>query len=176
MPLDWQDKLAASGIQYDHLNELNLYFSRLEKNEKSRTHEKTARHGTSHSHRNQRKEPYKSQPRDDKRKDRGSNQAKQERWCNFHKTGLHNTADCHALKNKNKGEYKRAELKLATQQQNKDNHESTKLWSRTQTTTTKNHTHVSIVLWSQSPTTIVILQATNMKLSCWSFRQEDSTN
>ena len=125
-PRDWQDKLAASGIQYDHLNELILYFSRLEKNEKSRTHEKTARHGTSHSHRDQRKEPYKSQPRDDKRKDRGSNQAKQERWCNFHKTGLHNTADCHALKNKNKGEYKRAELKLATQQKrNKDNHEST---------------------------------------------------
>ena len=44
MPRDWQDKIAAFGIQYDRLNELTLYFSRPEKNEQSRTHEKGSRH------------------------------------------------------------------------------------------------------------------------------------
>ena len=44
MPRDWQDKLAASGIQYDRLDELIMYYSRIEKNERSRTHEKGSRH------------------------------------------------------------------------------------------------------------------------------------
>ena len=38
MPRNWQDELAAPGMQYDRLNELIMYFSRIEKNERSRTH------------------------------------------------------------------------------------------------------------------------------------------
>ena len=80
---DWQDKLAASEIQYDRLDELTMYFSCIEKNERSRTQDKCARHGPSPLHPDQRNESSKPLPRDYKRKKYGSDQAKQEPWCNW---------------------------------------------------------------------------------------------
>ncbi|GMF14413.1 unnamed protein product [Phytophthora fragariaefolia] len=81
MPRIWQEKLAASGVVYDRLSE-------LEKN-----------HSLPDSLKNQRK--------DSKRKTGGD--TKRDKWCSFHKTASHNTSDCYSIKKKEAEEQKRTE-------------------------------------------------------------------
>ncbi|GMF30839.1 unnamed protein product [Phytophthora fragariaefolia] len=86
MPRAWQDKLAAAGVVHDRLNELVLYFTRIEKaeqrlatqdkgrrNNESRRHNGSGRNHSSGRNNDHRKETQKPQHRVEKKKDQGSN-------------------------------------------------------------------------------------------------------
>ena len=121
MPRAWQEKLSAAGVVFDHLNELILYFTRIEKDERqlttrdkkpntkeySNAQRKNQRrvHGQREGQKNRREEPK------EKARIRGDNHHKRDTWCSFHKTASHNTSDCYTIKKKQSEENKKNEAR-----------------------------------------------------------------
>ncbi|POM80135.1 Gag-pol fusion protein [Phytophthora palmivora] len=119
MPRAWQEKLAASGAVYDKLNDLALYFTRIEKAERQRTSSDKSKSFKDHrqdlrnvKHQN-REEPQKNRYKNDMKKTgQVSRNNKEGKWCSFHKTSSHNTSECYTVKKKEANEHKRAEAPL----------------------------------------------------------------
>ncbi|KAG6611434.1 Pol Polyprotein [Phytophthora cinnamomi] len=116
MPRAWQEKLAASGAVYDRLNDLVLYFTRIEKAErqlatrdKSKSFKDPRKDYRKEKHQ-AREVPLKNRYKSDKKKPgQAGSSRKEEKWCSFHKTSSHNTSECYTVKKKEADEHKRTE-------------------------------------------------------------------
>ena len=118
MPMAWQDKLVATGVTHESLNDMVLYFSRLENQERLYKVTPARERRVSYRYREDgsaRSEGYCSEG---KGVQKGGQQkkfskdaarttvraaAKQEngdKWCSYHKTKSHNTSNCFSLKKK----------------------------------------------------------------------------
>uniref|UniRef100_A0AAV1U4K5 RNA-directed DNA polymerase n=1 Tax=Peronospora matthiolae TaxID=2874970 RepID=A0AAV1U4K5_9STRA len=134
MPPHWQDKLACCGISYETVNELAMYFERLERRERQtgrdRLNGPATQGGEKGQGRRDQQRPTADQRRDrrnprehcDTRQDhrdrpgvqggKKKHDRHQEhgKWCSFHKSSLHDSSECFALK-KQREEHKPAETK-----------------------------------------------------------------
>uniref|UniRef100_M4BPZ4 Uncharacterized protein n=1 Tax=Hyaloperonospora arabidopsidis (strain Emoy2) TaxID=559515 RepID=M4BPZ4_HYAAE len=133
MPPNWQDKLACCGISYETVNELAMYFERLQRRERQTGRERLngqAIHGEKGQGRRDQQRPSSDRRRDkrnhrehrDTREDyrdrpgvqvdKKKHERRQEhgKWCSFHKSSSHDSSECFALKKQHE-EHKPAEVK-----------------------------------------------------------------
>ncbi|GMF40265.1 unnamed protein product [Phytophthora fragariaefolia] len=114
MPRAWQEKLATSGVVYDRLYDLVLYFTRIESAERQQTGRDKSKSfkDPCQDHRKEkhqgREKPQNNRFKNDRKKP-GSSNNKGEKWRSFHKTSSHNTSERYTVKNKEADEHKRTE-------------------------------------------------------------------